>query len=281
MMDVVVSQDDRFVAGYTNYDETILLNAITSEFVIIDNPLDNNQTIQGLLLHNYSLIIYGQYTWSIFTTTGQLVETLKGYEKEERPILSMLLPAASPAPDMVDVVQKSKFQKGIAQSLAWRSSSRGKDAISFFILRWSGDMEDNELRFEARNEASGFYLSCYGCIVLNEKRTMLWTCPDKESNDVSSFSLHHGKWIEKKQYAGNRFRLIQLSLSSDETYLIGTFTEGFQLWKMSEDETPLVTTLKLPPLVRNVSVKMNKSNRCLLSKNNVWAIAGVRKVGLI
>ena len=110
---------------------------------------------------------------------------------------------------------------------------------------------------------------------------MLWTCPDRESNDVSSFSLHHGKWIEKKQYAGNRFTLIQLSLSSDETYLIGTFTEGFQLWKMSEDEIPLVTTLKLPPLVRNVSVKMNKSNRCLLSKNNVWAIAGVRKVGLI
>ena len=77
MMGIVISEDNRFAAAYTNYDQTILLNAITSEFTIIDNPLDDLQTVQGLLLHDNKLIIYGQYRWCIFSTVGKLVDTVE------------------------------------------------------------------------------------------------------------------------------------------------------------------------------------------------------------
>ena len=46
MMDLVISPDNRFVAAYTNNNQTVLLNALISEFVIIENPLGRNETVQ-------------------------------------------------------------------------------------------------------------------------------------------------------------------------------------------------------------------------------------------
>ena len=73
MMDLVISPDNRFVAAYTNNNQTVLLNALVSEFVIIENPLGRNETVQGLVMLDTNLIIYGQYTWVTFTTGGKQV----------------------------------------------------------------------------------------------------------------------------------------------------------------------------------------------------------------
>ena len=85
-------------------------------------------------------------------------------------------------------------------------------------------------------------------------------------------------WKRKHEYGENQLGILQLALSYDETYLIGTFMDGFLLWNAQEGQGTQVITLKLPRSIRNVTVKMNKSNECILSKSNIWAIAGVRKV---
>ena len=283
MMDVVMSGDNRIAAAYTNYNQTILLNAITSEFIVIDNPLKEEQTVQGLLLNDNKLTIYGEYSWYVFSNAGKLLDTkeLEG-EPETFPILSMRI--SSSYGSVPDVAIHAGFvtprfqSRLIKKALNKKSTPQGKDYINLFILRWSGDMDNDDLMFETHKDDFNSKLTCHGGLVMNEKNTNIWTCPNQNSNDVARFSLDDGQWTRTKDYCDNPYALLQLLLSSDESYVIGTFTDGFQLWKTTNNEGAEVITLKLPNSIRNVTSKMNQSNECLLSKGNIWAIAGVRKV---
>merc|ERR1712226_1667176 len=99
-------------------------------------------------------------------------------------------------------------------------------------------------------------------------------------NNVGSYQYKSGCWINSKMYADNLHPLLQLGLSSDEKFLIGTIMTGFQLWRTTTCESGdegSITTLKLPSGIRNISTKMNKSNSCVLSKENKYAVAGIRK----
>ena len=63
MMGLEISPDNRYIAAYTNNDQTILLNNLTSDFKIIDNPFQDNESmtyndnIIGLILLDTNLII--------------------------------------------------------------------------------------------------------------------------------------------------------------------------------------------------------------------------------
>ena len=153
-----------------------------------------------------------------------------------------------------------------------------KSNLTFYVLRWSGDLEDNNMRLQVQKDEKFYHLSCHGGIVLNNNCNQVWTCPDEGSNNVAMFALEGEDWVRKREYSENQLAILQLQLSYDESYLIGTFMDGFLLWRAQEGEDTVVTTLKLPRSIRNVTVKMNKSNECVLSKNCIWAIAGVRKV---
>ena len=277
MMGIVISEDNRFAAAYTNYDQTILLNAITSEFTIIDNPLDDLQTVQGLLLHDNKLIIYGQYNWCIFSTVGKLVDTVDLEDKEEFPILSVRVTTPKSISDVASYARPN-FGGRTRKLELWKSASQKKSNLTFYVLRWSGNIDDNTLRLQVQKDGIFYHLSCHGGIVLNNTCNQVWTCPDDGSNTVAMFALEGENWKRKHEYCENQLGILQLALSYDETYLIGTFMDGFLLWKAQEGQDLQVITLKLPRSIRNVTVKMNKSNECILSKNNIWAIAGVRKV---
>ena len=270
MLDVIISQDNRFAAAYTNNSQTILLNTMVSEYITIDNPLGEDQTVQGLLLYDNKLIIYGQYTWCVFSTSGKLMETKEVTSKGSFPILSLMLMTVSSVSDLTNVLTSDLKSNPDSKELH----------LDYFIIRWSGDMSNSSIILETRKNVFACTLDCHGGIVLNEKKDKVWTCPDEGSNNVALFTFKNGKWIRGKDYYKNTFELIQLALSSDETYLVGAFKDGFQLWKTTtkNPEGSEITTLKLPNNVRNVSVKMNKTNECVLLKNNNYAIAGVRKV---
>ena len=74
MMDLQISPENKFAAAYTNNNQIILLNTLISEYVIIDSPLEVDETVQGIYLLDTVLIIYGQRTWSAFDMTGKLIE---------------------------------------------------------------------------------------------------------------------------------------------------------------------------------------------------------------
>ena len=103
------------------------------------------------------------------------------------------------------------------------------------------------------------------------------------------YVFKHGNWLKEKDYPKNPYPLLQLSCSHDEKFVIGTFKSGFQLWNIQtindiDDTSENIdgcTTLILPNGVRNVSRTMNKSSPVVLSANQKFAIAGIRKELLV
>merc|ERR1719244_1464496 len=77
MIGLELSQDNKFAAAYTNNNTTILLNTLIGEFFIINSPLGKEETVQGLILLDTNLIIYGQQSWGIFDMKGNLVRKEK------------------------------------------------------------------------------------------------------------------------------------------------------------------------------------------------------------
>ena len=77
MMDIRISPDNKFVSAYTNNSQTILLNTLVSEFVVIDSPLESDEHVQGICLLDTNLIIFGQTTWVFFDLTGKQQEKRK------------------------------------------------------------------------------------------------------------------------------------------------------------------------------------------------------------
>ena len=95
------------------------------------------------------------------------------------------------------------------------------------------------------------------------------------------YEFRHGCWYREKDYPKNPYPLLQLSLSTNEGYVIGTHRVGFELWNIQVCNTSTTgegcTSLKLPPGVRNIATKMNKAMPCVLSAHQKYAITGIRK----
>ena len=251
MMELEISPDSRFVAAYTNNNQIVLLNALISEYVIIDNPLGSDESVQGLVVLDTHLIIYGKYSWSLFTIAGKEVETKKVLS--ETPILHMLM----------------------------------NSTTDYSIIHWSGDATNPKMSLHTYKDGfAGLPMEFHSAFALNKKQTKAWVCPSATSltpNNIEVFEYRSGCWLREKMYANNNHTLLQLALSTDEKVLIGTIMTGFQLWRtvpLAENGIELegsITTLKLPSGIRNISTKMNKSNSCVLSSGNAYAIAGIRK----
>ena len=109
MMGLEISPDNRFVAAYTSNNQTVLLNTLVSEYLIIDSPLEANESVQGICMFDVSMVIYGQSSWVLFDMSGKQIEKKKTLR--EVPILQMIM--------------------------------MGKD--DYTIIHWSGDMAKPEM----------------------------------------------------------------------------------------------------------------------------------------
>ena len=122
MMDLEISPDNRFVAAYTNNSQTILLNTLVSEFVVIDSPLEKQESVQGVCLLDKELLIYGQTSWALFDTTGKQLEKKKTFRED--PILAILMESKE----------------------------------NFSVVHWSGDMQHPQMALETFKVKIIFYL---------------------------------------------------------------------------------------------------------------------------
>ena len=66
----LVSPENKFAAAYTNNNQTILLNTLVSEFVIIDNPFGEDENVMGIYLLENVLVVYGRYCWIAYNMQG-------------------------------------------------------------------------------------------------------------------------------------------------------------------------------------------------------------------
>lgn len=73
MQQLVLSQDNKWAAAYTNNNQTVILNCLSSEFVIIDNPFDvASDHVTGLFLLNQSIFIHTKRKFAQFDMRGNL-----------------------------------------------------------------------------------------------------------------------------------------------------------------------------------------------------------------
>ena len=265
MMGLEISPDNRYIAAYTNNDQTILLNNLTSDFKIINNPFQEsgtlayNDAIQGLILLDTNLIIYGKYSWVLFDTSGNKIKLHR--TTWSTPILEI----------------------------------RMESLTSYSFLHWSGDMNNTDMSLATYKDDDLIQpLQFHNGIALNKAQNKAWVCSKPNSNDIQMYEFRHGNWFENKSYANKEYPLIEIKLSQDEQYIIATHMSGFLLWKVSgamswkrfggmgsmanmANAISKPTKLALPPGIRNVAKKMNMSNSCILSSRHKYAIAGIRK----
>ena len=208
MMDLEISPDNRFIAAYTNNSQTVLLNALVSEFIVIENPLENNQTVQGIRLLDTYLIIFGQSAWSLLNLSGKVIRTTKNTRDDA--ILEM------------EMLSDSDYS----------------------IIYWSGDLANTVMALETfKDETVGQTLDFHTVIVLNKDQTKVWVCPleygetfDTTVFDIVMYEHNDSAWHVAKTYDSNPYPLLQLKLSTEERYVVGTFMTGFLLWSAKKEE---------------------------------------------
>lgn len=73
MQQLVLSPDNRYAAAFTSNNQIVVLNTLTSEFVILDNPLPEDETVCGVYLMNAYAFVYGRNEWCRFDLRGNLL----------------------------------------------------------------------------------------------------------------------------------------------------------------------------------------------------------------
>lgn len=258
MQQLVLSNDNKWAGAYTNNNQCVLLNMLSSEFNIINNPFDEDDNIHGVFLLNHAFFIYSKLKWALFDMRGQFQESheITDINGNEWELLIM---------DFINTKE-------------------------FFGVFWSGSISEMRLKFYTQKE--GFLVdtvSCHSAVVMNEPKNTIYCCRNEENCQVFKLDFTEigdgeGEWKvteELPRYENDEKEMIlQLKLDREDRLLMGTCGNGFVIWDFG-DENPIhpgeAIYLPLPHGVRNISTKMMQSNSIMISSKMDYAIAGVRK----
>jgi len=245
MMDLELSPDDKYAAAYTSNNQIVLLNTLISEFIVIENPFKStNDTkkdgrVQGLIFLDGKLVAVGQVSWIVFDMSGKQIS--KGNV---------------PASYHIFELRMLTF-----------------DTLS--IISWSSNDSSTEMGLQSLFQGKwGEKQSFHSAIVMNVAQTRAFFCENTDSFTVSCFKAVEENWEKLFSFEANNEKLLMLGLSADEKWCIGTTHKGFKLWHIGGKQTKC---LLLPSSVRNVNKSFGVSNRLILSANDLYAVAGIRK----
>ena len=202
MLGLDLSPDNKFAAAYTNNDQTILLNTLIGEFYIIDSPLEAGENIQGVVMLDTNLTIFGQRTYANFDMRGKLVK-------------------------------KNKFEgEGQIFTIKIRDSK-----TSYFVVSWSGNEEDEHPKMELNGLLDGTTvapLEHHTTIAFAKNQKKVFVCDNEENFTVTSYKLDVDEkvWKREKIFEDNTTRITMLELSKNEQWVIATLLNGFKLWNV-------------------------------------------------
>lgn len=74
MQQLVLSPDNKWAAAFTNNNQTVLLNMLSSEFVIINNPFEQTDQVTGVYLLNQNLFVHSKLKIARYDMRGNLQE---------------------------------------------------------------------------------------------------------------------------------------------------------------------------------------------------------------
>ncbi|CAB3365460.1 Hypothetical predicted protein [Cloeon dipterum] len=256
MQNLVLSPDNRFAAAYTNNNMVVLLNMLSSEFVILATPLENDEEIHGVFLLNAHLLVHGSHTWVQYSLQGDLQARHEGAE----------------------FISATFAQAGMEDESGWvRKPILTMECQSLQTMRfilWSGQLDKPDMMLIASNEDGQKMqpLPFHSAMAQNAGWTKVY-CMTQEKGVVEA-SVDGTMWTVTKEFDKPGEQLLQLKLDKEEEHLFGTTCNGFRIWHL---EKCTMKSFTLPHSVRNISTKMLQSNSCVLSLSKDILVAAVRK----
>ena len=238
MMGLELSPDNKFAAAYTNNNQTILLNTLISEFIIIENFLSKIETVQGICVLDSNVVIYGQYNWCIFDLKGNPVE------KRQHSGPGQILNIA-----MLDSLEK------------------------YAMISWSGKFESPGVVVTVKKEEVVATLEGHSVVCTNKMQDLAFLCDTPGSNTVAMYRLEGSQWVKERSFKENTTQILMLDLSKTEAWCCATVLNGFKLWHLESDKFQY---LDLPHGVRNITKRFNLSSKIVLSKGDKLAVTGIR-----
>lgn len=143
---------------------------LTSEQIVINNPLQEDETVGGACLLDTHCVLYGQSQWVLLTMQGVAVE-----------------------------IHRERCKDTQFQLLAMDFESHG----NYHVIFWTGDLDDKRLIMQTVNDGHRTSpLELHSAMVMNRKRDILYACADLNSSSVSVFKLNGKKqfWIKSILY---------------------------------------------------------------------------------
>ncbi|KFB37533.1 AGAP011163-PA-like protein [Anopheles sinensis] len=266
MQQLVLSPDNKWAAAYTNNSQSVLLNMLSSEFNIIENPFEPTEPITGLYLLNKNLFLHTHQKYAEYDMRGNLQR------------------------------QEELQNVGEGWELLYMEFSSFEN---FYAILWSGAINDTRLMLLTQREtvAGGVPpVTLHSALTMKKDRSTMYSCSQDGLYQVSEFVFESSEdeaagtttacWKHVRdlpRYENDeKEMLLQLKLDQNDRFLLASTANGFVVWDFAteEDEGPISAEaiyLALPHGVRNISTKMTQSNSVMISSKVDYAVAGVRK----
>ena len=200
MVDLELSQDNKFAAAYTNNNEIVLLNTLVSEFVKIQNPFKEDSKrsskgevtqveeyniktdIQGLVLLEGRLVVYSNKKWIVYDMAGNKVE--EGQNPEPMSILKMQMISM----EHFSIISYSGFDD---------DDSSGIKLSPIIIVIWNTMIIVGLQTYFGKFSN---FVSCHGAVAINKSQKCAFLCDDNSNFTVSRFEFSDGIWEREMMF---------------------------------------------------------------------------------
>ncbi|KAJ8313494.1 hypothetical protein KUTeg_008055 [Tegillarca granosa] len=237
MQNLCISENDKYAVSYTNNNHVIVCSIMTGDFISICPPVQKGSSIIGTTVSNFHVATWTSTEWYLYSIGGKYISTQEIELK--MPLLSV---------------------------------NFGPDDRTYVIVK-SGTDSDNDMALEVDDNSLEPF-EFHSAIAVTEDHTTLYACIEISDHAVAVYKQGEDGWHYDRTLGDNYDIIFTLTLSDDESYVVGTIALGYKVWNVKTDT---MVQLKLPPGTRNIPNKNPLMSLVVFTKNNHFVVAAVRK----
>ncbi|KAG1670315.1 NACHT and WD repeat domain-containing protein 2 [Nymphon striatum] len=270
MQDLALSADNKYASTYTTNNLIVILDMLTGMVQTIDS-----RTVGKSVTMDES-----------FSRQEENDDDIKSETKGDEEVLGIQLTNN----DAIIWRKHDWFILRLKDGSLKETFSHESDGLLILRVNYKDESNYHVMTFEEnRNSSLNIYstingqrcdpLEFYAGYAFSADQETLYTYTSNSHTEVGKFSFAGTqKWsIEQTmEFTSCDDDVLALQLCGFSNSCLVAFTyKGFQTWEITKNK---VLSLKLPDNVRNISTKVTESqSNFVLTKNNQYAIAGVRK----
>ncbi|XP_059080387.1 NACHT and WD repeat domain-containing protein 2-like [Tigriopus californicus] len=267
MLGMALSDDSQYAAAFTSSHQLIIVDVMMGNYVRVERVMAEGDPIEDISFFRdedtdaFKIAVYNHKYFRIFDIHGQHVGG-DPFAIDGNDILSMILLSSQ----------------------------------KFVSIHWSGDLEFDDKRIWIRFKWEDFtskLIECMHCVELLEfgpDGIKILTADRSVQNpirfEIDPIGLDQSWSIVQRHYNGSGTLIQETAVAkripeafglhayneSEHSVLVVTVAAGFILLYNQD-----LLTLKLPRSIRNVRVKINQSNPCVIDLQKLLLVAGVRR----